>query len=146
MSKYRYAEGRIVESLQFIGEEMQEFEKEYSIKTWQEYQKDKKLQKLMDRTVENILTALIEVSGALLSEEGIAGESYSETLKKTGEFFGFTDEEQESLSKLAIQRNRLAHRYLNFRWQAIKMYAQQRGLLKRLLSAVLERETSKERP
>ena len=36
MSKYRYAEGRIVESLQFIGEEMQEFEKEYSIKTWQE--------------------------------------------------------------------------------------------------------------
>jgi uncharacterized protein YutE (UPF0331/DUF86 family) len=144
MPEYRYAKGRIAESLQFIAEEMQEFEKEYSTKTWQEYQKDKKLQKLMDRTVENILTALIEVNGALLSEEGIAGESYSETLKKTGNFFGFSDKEQEDLSKLAIQRNRLAHRYLNFRWQAIKMYTKQRDVLKRLLSAVLERENSKE--
>ena len=145
MPEYRYAKGRIVESVQFIGEEMQEFEKEYSTKTWQDYQKDKKLQKLMDRTVENILTDLIEVSGALLAEEGIAGESYSETLKRTGEFFGFTKEEQEHLSRLAIQRNRLAHRYLNFRWQAINMYTQQRDVLKRLLSAVLERETSKEK-
>ena len=145
MPEYRYAKGRIVESVQFIGEEMQEFEKEYSTRTWQDYQKDKKLQKLMDRTVENILTALIEVSGALLAEEGIAGESYSEILKKTGEFFGFTNEEQENLSKLAVQRNRLAHRYLNFRWQAINMYTQQRDVLKRLLSAVLERETSEEK-
>ena len=32
MSKYRNAEGCVVESLQFIGEEMQEFEKEYSTK------------------------------------------------------------------------------------------------------------------
>ena len=145
MPEYRYAKGRIAESLQFISEEMREFEKEYSTKTWQDYQKDRKLQKLMDRTVENILTALIEVSGALLTEEGIAGESYGEILKKTGGFFGFTNEEQENLSKLAIQRNRLAHRYLNFRWEAINMYTQQRDLLKRLLSSVLEREKSKEK-
>jgi len=140
MSKYHYAKGRIAESLQFISEEMQEFENEYSTKNWQDYQKDKKLQKLMDRTVENILTALIEVSGALLTEEGITGENYSETLKKAAEFFDFTDAEQEDLSKLAIQRNRLAHRYLNFRWQAIKMYKQQTNLLERFLTAVLERE------
>lgn len=140
MSKYSYAKGRIAESLQFISEEMQEFEIEYSTKNWQDYQKDKKLQKLMDRTVENILTALIEVSGALLAEEGITGENYSETLKKTAEYFDFTDAEQEDLSKLAIQRNRLAHRYLNFRWQAIKMYIQQTSLLERFLTAVLERE------
>ncbi len=140
MSKYRYAKGRIAESLQFISEEMQEFKIEYSTKNWQDYQKDKKLQKLMDRTVENILTALIEVSGALLAEEGITGENYSETLNKAAEFFSFTDAEQEGLSKLAIQRNRLAHRYLNFRWQAIKMYKQQTNLLERFLTAVLERE------
>lgn len=142
MSKYSYAKGRIAESLQFISEEMQEFKIEYSTKNWQDYQKDKKLQKLMDRTVENILTALIEVSGALLAEEGITGENYSETLKKAAEFFDFPDTEQEDLSKLAIQRNRLAHRYLNFRWQAIKMYMQQTNLLERFLTAVLEREKS----
>ena len=144
MPEYHYAKGRIIESLQFISGEMKEFEKEYSAKTRQDYQEDRKLQKLMERTVENIITALIEVSGTLLSEEGITGESYSEILRRIGEFFGFVNEDQENLSKLAIQRNRLAHRYLNFRWQAISMYIHQRALINRLLCAMLEREKLKQ--
>lgn len=140
MPEFRYAKGRISESLQFITEEMKEFEREYSSKIWQDYQKDKKLQKLMDRTVENILTALIEVSGTFLTEEGVAVESYSDTLRKIGHFFGFSEEEQNDLAKLAFQRNRLAHRYLNFRWQAVSMYTAQQGLIRRLVTSILERE------
>ena len=56
MAEFSYAKGRILDSLQFIGREMDEFEKEYEKKTWQNYQQDVKLQKLMDRTVENIFT------------------------------------------------------------------------------------------
>ena len=62
MPEFKYARGRIGESLQFITEEIKEFESEYANKTLREYQEDKKLQKLMDRTVENILTALIDIS------------------------------------------------------------------------------------
>lgn len=51
---------------------MKEFQEEYAEKTWCEYQGDKKLQKLMDRTVENILTALIELCGRFLAEQGVA--------------------------------------------------------------------------
>ncbi|MDI6792386.1 MAG: DUF86 domain-containing protein [bacterium] len=145
MPEFRYASGRISESLQFITEEMKEFEREYSTKAWQDYQKDKKLQKLMDRTVENILTALIEVSGTVLTEEGIAAESYSDVLKKVCEFFGFSEENQSSMAKLAIQRNRLAHRYLNFRWQAVRMYASQQELIRRLLTSILDREQNRMR-
>ncbi len=36
----------------------------------------------MDRTVENILTALIEVCGTILTEKGIPVENYSETLRE----------------------------------------------------------------
>jgi uncharacterized protein YutE (UPF0331/DUF86 family) len=140
MPKFSYAKGRISESLQFITEEMKEFEREYSIKTWQDYQRDKKLQKLMDRTVENILTALIEISGTILTQEGIATESYSDVLRKIGEFFSISLEEQELLAKLALARNRLAHRYLNFRWQAVNIYVTQQELIQRFLTAVLERE------
>lgn len=122
MPEFRYARGRIGDSLQYISEEMKEFDTEYSEKTWIDYQNDKKLQKLVDRTVENILTALIEVCGTVLTEEGIGVESYSDALKKCGGLFGFSVEDQEILAGLAIQRNRLAHRYLNFRWQAIKMF------------------------
>ncbi|HEC66530.1 MAG TPA: hypothetical protein ENI23_14680 [bacterium] len=109
MPEYRYAKGRVLESIQFITEEMKEFDTEYANKTWKEYHDDKKLQKLIDRTVENILTAIIEVSGTVLTEKGIAVKSYGDALKECSKFFNFSEKEQHSLSKLAIQRNRLAH-------------------------------------
>jgi uncharacterized protein YutE (UPF0331/DUF86 family) len=119
---------------------MKEFDADYSNKTHGEYESDKKLQKLMDRTVENILTALIEVCGTVLTGEGIAVDSYSDAIRKTAKMFGFPLDEQDRLAGLAIQRNRLAHRYLNFRWQAIKMYKDQKDLFLRLLTGILEME------
>lgn len=57
MPEFKYARGRITNSLQFITEEIKEFEQDYSSKTWKDYKEDRKIQKLIDRTVENILTA-----------------------------------------------------------------------------------------
>jgi hypothetical protein len=76
MPEFRYARGRIVDSIRYLSEEMKEFQEDYADQSWQDYQKDKKLQKLIDRTVENILTALIEVCGAFLTNQEIAAESY----------------------------------------------------------------------
>jgi len=126
--------------LQYLSEEIREFESEYADKTWKDYQDDKKLQKLVDRTVENILTALIEICGTILVEEGIGVDSYGDALKKSAKLLGFSEEEQDNLSRLAIQRNRLAHRYLNFRWQAIKMFGEQKNLIVKLVTRILERE------
>ena len=126
--------------IQYLSEEIREFESEYADKTWKDYQDDKKLQKLVDRTVENILTALIEICGTILVEEGIGVDSYGDALKKSAKLLGFSEEEQDNLSRLAIQRNRLAHRYLNFRWQAIKMFGEQKNLIVKLVTRILERE------
>ncbi len=144
MAEFTYAKGRILDSVRFISDEMKEFQQDYAGKTWKEYQEDRKLQKLMERTVENILTALIEVCGTYLSEKGIAVESYGEALKEAGKSLGFSEEEQGNLVKLAVQRNRLAHRYLDFRWQAIKTYADQRDSIARLITLVLEKEEEKQ--
>jgi len=140
MPEFRYARGRILESIQFVSEEIREFQEEYSGKTWKEYQEDRKLQKLMDRTVENILTALIEICGTFLTEKGIAVESYGDALKKCGQALGFSEEEQEDLFKLAVQRNRLVHRYLNFRWQALRTFQERKDLVIRIMATLLERE------
>jgi len=94
----------------------------------------------MDRTVENILTALIEVCGTVITEEGVGADSYRDTLKNCARLLSFSLEEQDRFAGLAIQRNRLAHRYLNFRWQAIKMYNEQRDLILRLLTSILRME------
>lgn len=143
MPEFRYAKGRIMETIAFITKEMDEFESDYSTKTWQEYQSDIKLQKLIDRTIENILTAFIEVCGTILTEENILAESYTDVMRKAGNFFGLGEEELEILAKLAIQRNRLAHRYLNFRWQVVRLYIENRSTLKKLLNSIYEYEKSK---
>jgi uncharacterized protein YutE (UPF0331/DUF86 family) len=141
--EFRYAKGRIMESLAFITKEMDEFESEYAFKTWQDYAQDTKLQKLIDRTIENILTALIEISGVILTEEDISAESYTDVMRKVGGFFGFSEEERETLAKFAIQRNRLAHRYLNFRWQVVRFYTDNRDILRKLANSIYEYEKSK---
>jgi uncharacterized protein YutE (UPF0331/DUF86 family) len=143
MPEFTYAKGRVAESIQYLSEEIKEFESEYANKTWKDYQNDKKLQKLMDRTVENVLTALIEVCGTILAEEGIGVDSYSDALKKSAKLLGFSETDQDVLSRLAIQRNRLAHRYLNFRWQAIKMFWDQKHLIIQFVTKILEREKKK---
>lgn len=143
MAEFDYAKGRISESIQFISREIKEFEDEYTNKSWQEYQNGIKLQKLIDRTVENILTALIEVCGTILIQQGVAADNYSEVLKRCGHFFGFTEEEQEKLARLAIQRNRLAHCNQNFRWNAIKPFSENRDLVINLIKKILEREMKK---
>ncbi len=140
MPEFGYAKGRIIETIEFISEEIKEFEKEYEVKTWKDYQDDKKLQKLMDRTVENILTAFIELCGTIITQEGISAENYADVIKKCSKFFNFTESQQNALSKLAIQRNRLAHRYLDFRWQAIIIFVEQKGLVLKLLTKALKRE------
>src|SRR3989304_535256 len=110
MPEFNYAKGRIEESLQFITGEIKEFELEYASKMFNNYQEDKKLQKLMDRTVENILTALIEVCGTILVQEGVDVENYGEALAKCCKLLGLSEEEQRNLSKLARQTTRLAPR------------------------------------
>ncbi len=143
MPEFSYARGRISESLQFITGEIKEFESEYASKKFSHYQEDKKLQKLMDRTVENILTALIEVCGTMLAQEGVDVENYGEALAKCCKLLGLSEEEQSNLSKLAIQRNRLAHRYLNFRWQAIKTYVDSKDAILKVIDLILKREREK---
>jgi len=143
MPEFNYARGRIGESLQFITEEIKEFESEYASKKFNNYQEDKKLQKLMDRTVENILTALVEICGTILVQEGVDVENYGEALAKCCKLLGLSEEEQRNLSKLAIQRNRLAHRYLNFRWQAIKTYVDSKDIILKIIDLILKREREK---
>jgi uncharacterized protein YutE (UPF0331/DUF86 family) len=144
MPEYTYAKGRIAETVQFITREMKEFDDEYTKVTWDEYQRDSKTQKIIDRTVENILNALVEICGTVLAEEGKTADNYGETLRMAADMFGFKKDESKEFAKLASHRNRLVHRYLNMKWQAIRAYKEQALLIKRLMGAILERESKKE--
>ena len=140
MPEFRYSRGRIQESIRFISEEMKEFEEEYSRKTKDDYQDDRRLQKLIDRTVENILTALIEIAGTFLTEKSIAADSYADALRKCAQKLDLSEGDQEKIASLAFHRNRLAHRYLNFRWQAVEDFSGKRVLIAKILSLLLKND------
>jgi len=145
MPDYTYAKGRIAETIQFISKEMKEFEDDYAALAWEDYQRDSKMQKVVDRTVENVLNALVELCGTLLAEEGKTSENYAETLRAAAATLGFRPEQAKELAKLASHRNRLVHRYLNMKWQAIKAYQDQSALIAELMQAVLDRESKRVR-
>ncbi|MFH1654847.1 MAG: HepT-like ribonuclease domain-containing protein [Pseudomonadota bacterium] len=140
MPEYTYAKGRIAESIQFISQEMCEFDAEYSRITWEEYRTDTKKQKLIDRTVENILNALIEICGTVLAEKGISADSYAQTLSLAAKNAGLSAKQAQALGQLAFHRNRLVHRYLDLKWQTIMVYKKQISQIKSLLNSLVNKK------
>jgi len=80
MIEFNYSKGRAIDSINFILEEIKEFDKDYSNIKREDYFKDRKKQKLIEKTIENILTALIEICGAIATQEGKEIKSYSNAL------------------------------------------------------------------
>lgn len=143
-SEFSYAKGRIPATAEFITKEMDDFDKYFAGITWKEYKFLETIKaKALEKTVENILTALIEISGTISVEEGRTVENYYTAINEAASILGFDEETALSLAKLAIQRNRIVHRYLDFKWEAIKSYNESRDLLREFLKRVLEREKNK---
>lgn len=95
--------------------------KEYSNLTWQEYQGDDKKRKFVERTIENLMNAFIDVSKIILSSKRKAiPDTYREIVRQTGLISPFTYEISSRLSDWVGLRNILAHEYLDYRWKDIK--------------------------
>lgn len=139
--EFSYTRGRILASVNFISKEMEDFEKHFSKITWKQYRLlDPLKAKALEKTIENILTAVIEIAGTLSVEEGKTVENYAFAIKEASLILNFKEEKAEALSKLASQRNRLAHRYLDFKWEAIKAFKETKPLIVEFLKKVMNRE------
>lgn len=139
--EFSYTRGRILASVNFISKEIEDFEKHFSKITWKQYKLlDPLKAKALEKTVENILTALIEIAGTISVEEGKTVENYASAIKEASLILNFKEEKSEMLSRLANQRNRLAHRYLDFKWEAIKTFKETKPLIVEFLKKVVNRE------
>ncbi|MCL4477543.1 MAG: DUF86 domain-containing protein [Deltaproteobacteria bacterium] len=139
-----YSKGRVIASVNFIVKEMEDFDAYFSGITWQNYRIMEPLKlKALEKTVENILTALIEISGVIVVEEEKRVEDYATVIEQASLIVGLTSNEATQLARLARQRNRLAHRYLDFKWEAIKSYMDTRNSIKHFLQLTTIREEKK---
>ena len=102
------------------------FSSEYEKKMdWRIYELERSRRLEVERWVESLINATLDISKMLLA---ITGEEVPETsrevLFKMGTRIYDTEEEAEAFSELVKIKNTLAHRYLDLRWNDIKRFLQ----------------------
>ena len=118
--------GSILARISFIESELKDLNEFRNIE-WKDYREDKIARKNVERTIENIVNALIDISKIVLSDKA-AGEipsNYSQVVLKLSELKIVDFELAEKLAECVKLRNFLAHQYLDLRWDRIKKFLQQ---------------------
>jgi len=121
----RADKAKIISSLDYLEKELpflSGYEKEVDWKVYQT-QRSKRLE--IERWVESLINATMDISKILLAvgnEE--VPETSREILFKIGSLVFDNEVKAEAFSELAKIRNTLAHRYLDVKWEDIKRFLQ----------------------
>ncbi|MGB9807956.1 MAG: HepT-like ribonuclease domain-containing protein [Thermosulfidibacteraceae bacterium] len=138
--RFRYAKGRIVDTIEFILKEIEDYKTFFGTVSYEDYVKCEDILKIkaLEKTIENILTALIELSGTISIEERKKIENYYSALKTGATIVGLSEKETEDFAELAFERNNLVHRYLDLKWNAIKAFQEKLPLIVKFVKKTYE--------
>ena len=90
---------------------------------WKVYESQRSKRLEVERWVESLINATLDISKILLSATGKEiPETSREVLFRIGSDIYDQEEETETFSELAKIRNTLAHRYLDLKWGDIKRF------------------------
>lgn len=113
---------RLIARVQFLDIELQELPL-YKNLTFDTYCKDKVQRRNIERWVENIINATIDIAKIILaSEKKQMPKSYREVLLNFGLFSGLNEEEAKRFSEFSKLRNILAHEYLDIVYEKIQSF------------------------
>lgn len=116
---------KLVPHIDYLEKELQFLQKYKEEVDWKSYQSIREKRLEIERWIECLINATLDISKMFLTLfSGDVPETSREILFKMASFIYNEEGEAESFSKLAKIRNTLAHRYLDIRWQDIKMFLQ----------------------
>ncbi len=113
--------GSIFTRISFLESELKDLSEQKNM-DWKTYLENKLLRKNVERTIENIVNALIDISKIVLSDKA-AGEipqTYGAVILKLSELKIIEFELAQQLAEYVKLRNFLSHQYLDLRWDKIK--------------------------
>jgi uncharacterized protein YutE (UPF0331/DUF86 family)/predicted nucleotidyltransferase len=117
----REDEANLVEHLTFLENELSEMEK-FKKLTWKEYAEVGSKRRDVERWIENLVMASLDIAKIILSsEKKELPQTYRETLKLFGAFY-ISESFGENMSQFAELRNIIAHEYLDIRWNRIQKF------------------------
>ena len=110
--------------LDFLLDEVADFHLYQSV-TWEDY-KNRRKRREVERWIENIINASIDIAKVLLSVKGLEiPQTYREILRDISLTNLFREELGLKISEWASIRNKLAHEYIDIRWDAIKKFVKE---------------------
>ncbi|MCL5408595.1 MAG: DUF86 domain-containing protein [Candidatus Omnitrophica bacterium] len=105
--------------------------------TYQNYLNKSSDRKILERTVENIVNAIIDISKIILVVENIEiPTSYSDAIKKLSILKILDEYDAKILSGFVHLRNILAHEYLDLNWVEIKKFIENKHIILRFITKV----------
>ncbi len=126
---------RLIRAVDFLESELKESSK-FNALSQREYEIDSDKRRNIERWVENIVNASIDIAKIILaSEKKPLPETYAEVILNLGLLEEFNNEASRQLAEFARLRNILAHEYLDLRYYKIKKFS---GEAERLYSVLLK--------
>lgn len=126
--KHRFAslseneKNNLIKRVDFLRDELKEIAYFRNL-TLSTYQNDKKESRNIERWVESVINATIDIAKIILaSEKKKIPDKYQETLLLFGLFIGFDEEVAKKFSRYSELKNILAHEYLDIRFERIKNF------------------------
>lgn len=96
---------------------------EYTTLSWLDYQTSKDKQRQIERLIENLMNAVIDVAKTVLaSEKRPIPSSYKGIAREACAVLSFPFEVADQLAEWTELRNILAHEYLDYRWDKIRPF------------------------
>ena len=113
---------RLLERVCFLLEELKEVG-EFRKLTFKEYKEEKSKRRIIERWVEVICNATLDIAKLILaSEKKRMPKTYEQALYDFGILAGLSEKESEKFSKFANLRNLLAHEYLDILYSKIQTF------------------------
>ena len=115
---------KLIERITFIENELSDID-EYKKMNLDDYQYDRLKRRSIERYVENIVNASIDITKIILaSERKRIPPKYKDILLEIGQFENFNKDLASKLARYAELRNFLAHEYLDIRFTQIKEFVE----------------------
>ena len=113
---------RLLEIIDFLAGEAADFKK-FEELTWQEYHGQRPKRREVERWIENIVNASLDIAKIILaSQQKNIPATYQDTLRLLGTTDIFEADFADRFSQWARLRNILAHRYLDLKWEQIDRF------------------------
>lgn len=114
---------KLVPHLDYIEKEIQFLSKYEEEVDWKVYQSAREKRLEIERWVESLINATLDLSKMILTLQGKeVPETSRELLFKMASLIFDKEADAETFSELAKIRNTLSHRYLDLRWQDIQRF------------------------